>query len=235
MDQSDPTLSRAFDYPYQRPAHSFVFDSATGAVGPLHRLDPAGRVPVLAVGSNAAPEQLARKFTRGDRPGPVPVTVVRLLGHDVVFAARLAAYGACPATFARCAGVVAHVHATWLTPAQLERMDASEGVHGARPAYLRVEVAASEVELDPIPGLADHPAAVWAYEATAGPLRLGSTPSALAAVPAERRAWPALTERAVLARLAEVLGVTDAETVALTAAADAATRDRWNDELARHT
>ncbi len=233
MDPADATLARAFGYPYDRPAGSFVFDGLTGAVGPLPRRDvAAGRIPVLAIGSNAAPEQLARKFGSGDDAATIPVTTARLRDHDVVFAARLTAYGACPATFVRCDAVAAHVHVTWLTPAQLERMDASEGVHAPEPAYRRVEVAASAVELGPVPGLDEPPAAVWAYESTAGPLRLAATPVALAAIPAERRVWPARSVRAVLAELAAIWGAPDAEAVARTAVGDPVTRDEWNRRLA---
>lgn len=233
MDQPDQTLDRAFGYPYARPVGDFRFDTETGTVDPLRHLDGAGRLPVLAVGSNAAPEQLARKFAPGDGVGTIPVTIARLVGHDVVFAAHLTGYGACPATFVGCEQVVAHVHVTWLTRAQLERMDVTEGVHGSAPVYRRVELAASAVVLGRIAGSADPPPMVWAYEATAGALRLGSTPCSLAAIPADRRVWPALSERAVLARLADILGVADAETVARTAVHDVATRQRWNDELAR--
>lgn len=227
-------VARAFDYPYRRPVGSFGFDGDSGAVGPLARLDWAGRVPVLAIGSNAAPEQLARKFVPGGW-GTIPVTTARLVGHDVVFAARLAAYGACPATLVRCAGVIAHVHVTWLTAWQLQHMDATEGLSAAPPVYRRVEMAAADVQLDPIPGLDGPPPSVWAYEATTGALRLDSTPWALAAIEADRRVWPERTQREVLMHLAGIFGVTDAEAVVRTAVRRPAARGEWNRLLSRHT
>ena len=53
--------------------------------------------PVLAIGSNAAPQQLARKFPAERFPGGVLIPVVRavLQGFDVVYAPLLASYGSC--------------------------------------------------------------------------------------------------------------------------------------------
>ena len=54
-------------------------------------------VPVLAIGSNGSPQQLARKFPPSKFPDGVLIPVVRavLEGFDVVYAPLLAAYGAC--------------------------------------------------------------------------------------------------------------------------------------------
>jgi len=54
-------------------------------------------VPVLAVGSNGSPQQLARKFPPAKFPNGVLIPVVRavLEDFDVVYAPLLAAYGAC--------------------------------------------------------------------------------------------------------------------------------------------
>ncbi len=53
---------------------------------------------VLAVGSNAAPTQLACKFTRDHFPRGVVIPVLRciLLDFDVVYAPTITSYGSCP-------------------------------------------------------------------------------------------------------------------------------------------
>lgn len=53
-------------------------------------------VPVLAIGSNGSPQQLARKFPASRFPDGVLIPVVRavLEDFDVVYAPLLAAYGA---------------------------------------------------------------------------------------------------------------------------------------------
>ena len=61
---SQDLLDRALGYPYPLPSASYVIDK--GEVFPLHANDAPlrreGRTPVLAVGSNQSPEQIARKF-----------------------------------------------------------------------------------------------------------------------------------------------------------------------------
>ena len=82
----DPAVvALASGYPYAFPACSYLFRD--GAQHPLPAGLPAllaDRVPVIACGSNRAPEQLARKF--GDWPHPlaIPVLCGRLAGFDVV-------------------------------------------------------------------------------------------------------------------------------------------------------
>ena len=71
---TDPVISRALDYPYYSPAYDFVLDN-----GSVTRLQDksilAGRVPVLAIGSNRSPGQLLRKFVERDI---LPVTSILL-------------------------------------------------------------------------------------------------------------------------------------------------------------
>jgi hypothetical protein len=51
-------LPRAADYPFQAPLERYVF-TAGGKAPPF---EVEGRTPVLALASNASPEQLYRKF-----------------------------------------------------------------------------------------------------------------------------------------------------------------------------
>ena len=89
------SLRRAYGYPYPAPSHDYLF--ADGRVEALSA-DPdlGSRQPVIAVGSNRAPEQLARKF--GDMgESTIPVTWAWMHGYDVVYCAHLAGYGSVPA------------------------------------------------------------------------------------------------------------------------------------------
>ena len=55
--------------------------------------------PVLAIGSNAGPSQLARKFPRESFPAAaVPVLRAMLRGHDVCYAPLISSYGSVTAT-----------------------------------------------------------------------------------------------------------------------------------------
>jgi hypothetical protein len=119
-----PTLARALGYPYPAPEGDFVLrDGVARAFDTGIRL--VDRTPVLAVGSNRAPEQLRRKF--GDN-AVVPVTVARLADHDVVYSAHMASYGSIPATLAPSPGALVTVSLTWLTGDQLKRMHETEAV-----------------------------------------------------------------------------------------------------------
>ncbi|WP_431780438.1 hypothetical protein [Streptomyces chumphonensis] len=94
-----------------------------------------GRVPVLAVGSNAAPAQLRHKFALGGVSGTVPMVPVRVgglaVGHSGhVSVAGYVAYSPFPA-----ADRVADVVLLWLDEGQLGVIDASERVN-----YRRVEL-----------------------------------------------------------------------------------------------
>jgi hypothetical protein len=121
---TDPVISRALDYPYSSPAYDFVLDN--GSVTRLQDKDSlAGRIPVLALGSNRSPEQLLRKFGERD---VLPVTSIQLCGYDVVYAAHMASYGSIPAVLARSPGTVIDIGINWLSRIQLERMHETEAI-----------------------------------------------------------------------------------------------------------
>ena len=122
-------------YPFGQPEHDCVW--SRGDVLDLaawRGAGLAGRAPVLAIGSNASPQQLGRKFTPevvdglGSEDGDIPILRASAFGIDVVYGAYISSYGAIPATAVQ-AGPEARVEVwlTWLTPAQLERMDCTEG------------------------------------------------------------------------------------------------------------
>ena len=78
---------------------------------------------MLAHGSNRAPEQLGRKFPKGQ----IPVTRGWLKDHIVVYAACLTRYGACPSLLWSFPGAEVQVSINWLTPEQLGIMHRTEG------------------------------------------------------------------------------------------------------------
>ena len=183
-------LARAMDYPY--PAHPEPYLFRGGRAEPLPAdLDTSRLTPVIAVGSNRAPVQLARKFERMQTAIPVTRLVARDL--DVVHAAHMAGYGAVPATLAPSPGTEVELWITWLDAAAMERMDATEAV-GVN--YAREEQALEIVTAD---GPAPDRALV--YNALRGCLSFDGAMVPLAVVPATGRRGRALTQREVLERL----------------------------------
>lgn len=121
------TLSRALGYPYQTPDRAFIFDPDTGAAAPWD--DGAIRTdarPILALGSNASPHQLARKFAAGS--GTIPVMRAQLAEYDIAHSAQFSAYGSVPATLVPMQGAQVALHITWLDKSQLAIMHATEQV-----------------------------------------------------------------------------------------------------------
>jgi hypothetical protein len=187
---ADGLLARALGYPYAAHDGDFLFrDGRASPLDPGLGLETL--TPVIAVGSNRAPAQLARKFAGLDVA--VPVTRLRARDVDVVHAAHMAGYGAVPATLAASPGTTVELWITWLDDRALARMDATEAV-GVN--YDRVTV-----ELDwEAPG-PRAPVRALLYAARRGLLRLGGAPVALAAVPAASRRHPAMSQEQVLRRL----------------------------------
>ena len=207
----DPvSLDRALGYPYPRPRGAFRYWPAHDHVQPVVRVerDELGeRTVVLAIGSNAAPAQLHRKFG-ADPSGGRPITVLpaRVRDHDVVYAAMVARYGSVPATMVDRPGTTCHVHVTLLDPGQLERMHETEGLGRA---YELVTVDPAAVQID----LMGEPAQVEAYVASAGPMLVEGEAVALAAIAADGRTLRVWHQPRVLDHLATLSGVTVEELV----------------------
>ncbi len=127
-------------YPWPRPDGSFVLSEGEGRL--LADLDPArraalvdefagpssSRTPMLAIGSNASPEGLWRKF--GHFEDPADRTLLAVNGHlhdfDIGATAELALYGALPATIFPSPGTRVNAMAVWLTDAQLTQLTWAE-------------------------------------------------------------------------------------------------------------
>jgi hypothetical protein len=191
---ADPRLAVARGYPYDVPRRSYRF--LDGAALPLDGFRPDGRTPVLAVGSNRAPYQLARKY-RG-RPGTdIPVTVARLAGHDVVHSCHFARYGSVPARLWPSPGVTVEVAVTWLTPAQLQVMHTTEGAWN----YDFERLDGLDLAIDGW-GRVD---AAFAYVGRHPPVTLDGVPVPLAAIAAEGRTAAAVGQAEMLALARDTL------------------------------
>ncbi len=184
----DP-LERALSYPYETPAHSYLFRNGAAAAALIGAADRDGRIPVLACGSNRAPAQLARKFAEFP-DAAIPVERVTLQDFDAVYAAHISGYGAIAATLQHCPGCAVELFVTWLPEQVMDRMHASEG-RGIFYDYVRLDGVALVDE----GGAAVAP--VYAYAFRGGCLNLDGAPAAVAAVPARNRRFRALDQRAV--------------------------------------
>lgn len=127
-------LDDPLSYPGLIPPLSFVLTSAR-SLEPFSAYDVAGlagRHPVVAVGSNAAPAQLARKFFGAGVSGFVPVVRAVVSGLRVVPSAHLNRHGYVPSAPHFNSAASASVFVTYLTSEQLVRLDATE------PNYVRI-------------------------------------------------------------------------------------------------
>jgi hypothetical protein len=84
------------------------------------------RAPVVAVGSNASPSQLLRKFAgRSVRP-VVPMTLADITGIAPGVSAHVSRPGYIPAAPLRIAGTIARLFVLWLDDVQLRTLDETE-------------------------------------------------------------------------------------------------------------
>ncbi|PWE18447.1 hypothetical protein DDZ18_02240 [Marinicauda salina] len=157
ISEENLRLQWALAYPFPRPRSSFVFvdgetvlleDTRPERVGDWtarHRgravklrdivgaeragvFDRGDYHAVVAVGSNAAPVQLRRKYA--DHLGDVVVPVVRITvpGHVIAWGKHVAPYGSIGATIAEHAGASVETFATLLGPHEFELMNGTENL-----------------------------------------------------------------------------------------------------------
>jgi hypothetical protein len=169
-------LALAKSYPYPAPDASYLF--ADGEAGPIQGADFAGRVPVLAHGSNRSPAQLKRKFGTAAR---IPVSYGWLADYDVVYSAHITQYGAVASTLQHRPGTRVRLAITWLDQAQLVRMHETEGP--SNYAFGRLAGIELRVEHGPLAEYAE----AFVYLGRNGCLDLEAAPVGLAAVTAEGR------------------------------------------------
>jgi hypothetical protein len=200
-------LRRATAYPYEVPTLSFVqLGPETTELTDLP--DLSGRCPLLAYGSNAAPEALTRKLAV-DPDTPLPLIRAELDEFDVVYSSHLSPYGAVPATLLESPGTTVTVFVAYPTEQQRRLLSATE------PNYEPQSLAGISCRFDDGTEL-DR---LDAFRSRHGPLRLDGMPVALSAIPASGRALPDLSEPDVLERvrskhfpglsLEQMIGATD--------------------------
>lgn len=177
------------DYPFPAPLERFVFTSE----GEPPPFNTTGRTPVLALGSNASPAQLGRKFAR--LKGHIPVSRATLFDHVVVYSAHFSRYGALPATLYQHPGGVSFIAITWLDAAQLARMHETESV-GVNYDY--VEMADFRLEHDGELPEAAGIVSIGAYVSRLGMLLHDGQPIRLAETASSGCPLPALTQPAAL-------------------------------------
>jgi hypothetical protein len=208
--QFEPAMvDRALGYPWERPAGSYEWrDGEVTQLAALteperehliarYSAGEAPRLPMLAIGSNASPEVLERKF--GHFPPGEERAVLALAGHlhefDIGAAAQPTIYGSMPATPFESPGTAVAAALLWVTPDQFTQLTWSEVTYRLGRLHTRFEVADAEVGFDD----------VLVFTSRFGTFHLDGAPAALAAVPARGRTVPAYSQRQLLdhaARLA---------------------------------
>jgi hypothetical protein len=187
-------LRRALAYPYAIPERSFLQLGESTLELPAGGLDLTGRRPLLAYGSNSAPEALARKLA-ADPATPLPLVRAELCDFDVVYSAHVSPYGSVPATLRRSPETVVSVFVAYPTAEQRRLLSVSEPNYELRrlvDASCRPERGEPLTEPDVF--LSRH-----------GCLFLDGSEVALAEISAEDRRFPGLPQPRVLEKVRSVL------------------------------
>ncbi|MGD9736964.1 MAG: hypothetical protein AB7V58_15375 [Solirubrobacterales bacterium] len=201
-------LAHAVGYPWERPPGSYELregearllsslpEEEREALIERYRAPAAGRVPLLAIGSNAAPEVLERKFAHFEAPEDRAVLALTgwLRDFDVGPAATVALYGSMPATVFPSAGTEVSSTVLWVTAAQFTQLTWSELTYWL--GRLRTPFAVEGAEA----GFEE----VLVYVSRFGAFCPDGEPLALAAVPARGRSAAALTQEQLLALAASL-------------------------------
>jgi hypothetical protein len=205
-EYSPAVLAHALAYPWERPAHSYVLHDdiveLLDEIGPdrreaVLRRFLTDRTPLLAIGSNSAPDVLRRKFAHfADQDDRDALVITGWLHEfDVGASAQLAAYGALPATIFPSPGTAARTSILWLTEPQFTQLVWSELSYGIGTLHTRF--AADE------PGFDVEQVVV--FVSRFGAFCVDDDPVALAAVPAQGRTARALTQHELLTNVAATL------------------------------
>ena len=195
-------LALALGYPWERPPGSYLLRDGEAQL--LAALDaPArerlihdfsapgsGRAPLLAIGSNAAPEALERKFAHFPDAADRAVLAVcgRLHEFDVGCSPQPAVYGALPATIFPSPGTAVAATLLWVTQTQFTQLAWTELSY--RLGRLRTRFVVDDAE--------DVFDEVLVFVSRFGAFCPRGEPVALAAVPARGRTAEALTQERLL-------------------------------------
>lgn len=188
---NDPRY-RASKYPYFIPDKSYVMDHGEYTlVDHDDLLDGLNeRTPVLAVGSNLSPQQLARKFpvTNSDTDNTkIPVTKILLRDFDSVYSTHFANYGSIPATLYPAPNTEVSLFVNWLNDAQLQTMHKTE-IPSENYHFCRLNNINAIWNNAPA---RDH---IFVYLSSRGAVNIDGNPVPLAEIKAQNRTWQALTQ-----------------------------------------
>lgn len=195
-------LERAVGYPWARPPGSYELrDGEARLLAALpaaereelierYRGAAAGRVPLLAIGSNAAPEVLERKFAHFEVAEDRALLALTgwLRDFDVGPAASVALYGSMPATIFPSEGTEVAATVLWVTAAQFTQLTWSEVTYWLGRLHTPFAVEEAEAGFDD----------VLVFVSRFGCFCPDREPVALAAVPARGRTALALTQEELL-------------------------------------
>jgi hypothetical protein len=196
----DALLRRAREYPYATPPHSYLYDATSASRWRPLPPDPAlfaARTPVLAAGSNRAPERLAQKFEALLPGARIPVTHAHLTGFDSVYCAHVTSYGSIPATLHPSPGTTVALHVTWLDDEELLCMHETEQP-GVNYRFARL------TGLDLMLENGTRIETAYAYLSVHGALLDHGKPVALKAIAAHARRFASRDQEAMLAALHKV-------------------------------
>ncbi|USG60182.1 hypothetical protein NBZ79_13450 [Sneathiella marina] len=188
MKAQTAKIDRALGYPYERPETSYLFSGGIAKNLPGD-IDLTDRQPVLACGSNGAPEQLLRKYgARSDIA--IPVTAATMSDIACTYSAHFSSYGSIAAALCTVPGIESRVHITWLTEAELQRMHETEAI-GMNYHFAHLEGVTIQCEATgPIKNL-------HAYISLRGSLLLDGKPVLLKGIPAKKTHLLKLDQRAM--------------------------------------
>jgi hypothetical protein len=204
----EATITRALAYPWARPLGSYLLEGgeleAFEAMSSAQRqaaLDhftttAGGRLPLLAIGSNAAPGTLERKLAHFADPEDRAVLALtgHLHGFDVGVAAQPTMYGSLPATLFPSPGTAVGATVLWVRPAQFTQLAWSEITYRLGKLRSRFEVEETATHFDEL----------LVFVSRFGAFCPDGEPVALAAIPAAGRSAPELSEEQLLDRAAEI-------------------------------
>jgi hypothetical protein len=201
----DTHFDLAVGYPWERPSGSCLVrgdevqeldaDPRTWADMAHEYLSDASRVPLLAYGANASPGRLAAKLAHlPAEHREALVLAAELEGFDVGAAAQPPVFSSMPATLVPSPATAVRAAVLLLTPVQFTTLWWTE---------LSYRVGALEGVRVRIPGAAPL-TRVLAFVSRFGAFTVDGSLVCMAAIPAERRRWPALTQAALLDAAARV-------------------------------
>jgi hypothetical protein len=201
-DYDEASFARAVSYPWMRPEGSYLLTDAQldlledmtavdreGVIN-LYTAATSGCQPLLAIGSNGAPEALERKFAHfpDERDRTVLALTGRLHDFDVGVAAQPTLYGSMPATLFPSPGTAVCATVLWVTPAQFTQLTWSELSYRLGKLRTRFDVEESATSFDE----------VLVFVSRFGAFCVDGQPAALAAIPANGRTANALTQEQLL-------------------------------------